>query len=57
MLKYEKKAHMVNQTIRIGALNCFEVLTSINWHLNVVIALLASPQVQRKTLWPMRLFK
>ncbi len=43
MLKDEKKAHMVNQIIRMGALNCFEVLTSINWHLNVVIALLACP--------------
>ncbi len=57
MHKDEKTAHMVNQIIRMGALNCFEVLTSINWHLNVVIALLACPQVQRKNLWPMRLFK
>jgi hypothetical protein len=39
---------MVNQMIRMGALNCFEVLTSINWHLNVVIALLRAPKCKGK---------
>jgi hypothetical protein len=28
---------MANHIPRMGALNCFEELTSINWHLNVVI--------------------
>jgi hypothetical protein len=28
---------MANQIARIGALNCFEELSSVNWHLNVVI--------------------
>ncbi len=33
----KEEAYMANHIARMGALNCFEELTSINWHLNVVI--------------------
>jgi len=32
-----KKAYTVNQIVRMGALNCFEKLKSVNQHFNVVI--------------------
>jgi len=31
-----KNVSMAKQIVRIGALNCFEVLISMNWHFNVV---------------------
>jgi hypothetical protein len=31
-----KNASMAKQIVRMGALSCFEVLISMNWHFNVV---------------------
>jgi hypothetical protein len=40
VIRDRKKAYMVNQILEVGALNCFEELTSINWHLNVAISVI-----------------
>jgi hypothetical protein len=51
-----KEAYMANHIPRMGALNCFEELTSINWHLNVVILyrliLRCKPKKKRKKVSP-----
>jgi hypothetical protein len=31
-----KNVSMAKQIVRMGALNCFEVLISMHWHFNVV---------------------
>ncbi len=31
-----KNVSMAKQIVRMGALNCFEVLISMNWHFSVV---------------------